>query len=277
MRSDLSVNYKHTRTKRIAQNTGLMVGARLFGVFLGLGSLSLATKFLAPHEWGFGTDDVHNKDENQLSKLIGFGVRLDAVAAIIAYIAAIALFGFSIWLGQKYLSLTEIGGGLSIEKIQFYSIVYCSLILLRQRGASTGVFRLFDQFEMLAIHALIMPAVRLVGALIALKTGAGFEGFLIAWFLGSFCEYLFLPLMAMRELKKRNLLGKIFKAKVNFFKPDRDGLWPFVIKSICRLFSFLLFLVLYGMGFTRLLKRLLSFYPKPLNCSIRLFIQNWRA
>ena len=257
MRPDLSVNYKHTRTKRIAQNTGLMVGSRLTGVFLGLGSLSLATKFLAPYEWGtlvfihaymlffsevtafqswqaiirFGTDDLHNKDEEKLSKLIGFGIRLDAVAAIIAFIMAIVLFGFSIWLGQKYLGLTQLGDGLSVEKIQIYSAAYCSLILLRQRGASTGVFRLFDQFEMLAIHALIMPAVRLVGAIIALMMGAGFEGFLIAWFVGSFCEYLFLPIMAMRELKRRNLLGKIFKAKVNFFKPNREGLWPFVIKS----------------------------------------------
>jgi len=179
----------------------------------------------------FGTDDLHNQDEEKLSKLIGFGIRLDAFAAIAAFIAAIGLFGVSLWIGQKYLGLTEIGGELSIGQIQFYTMAYCTLILLRQRGASTGVFRLFDQFEMLAIHSFIMPAVRLVGAVIALFMGAGFEGFLIAWFLGSFCEYLFLPLMAMRELKQRKLLGKIFKAKVNFWKPERAGLWSFVIKS----------------------------------------------
>ena len=104
-------------------------------------------------------------------------------------------------------------------------------MLIRQRGASIGIFRLFDQFNVLAMKAVIMPAVRFVGAVIAVVTNAGFEGFLLAWFCGSLCAYLFLPIMALRELKRRHLLGEVFKAKVNFFRPERKGLWGFVIKS----------------------------------------------
>lgn len=257
MTPNLAVSSEYTRTQRIAKNGGLMVGAKLLGVILGLGSLSLATKFLQPYEWGtlvflhaymlffsdvtafqswqsiirYGATDVHNKDAKKLGQLIGFGLRLDAVSAVVAYIAALFLFSVSVWFGGKYLGVTTMGEGLSSGDIQFYSALYCLLILVRQRGASIGVFRLFDQFDVLALQAVIMPVVRFIGAIIAVVTGAGFEGFLWAWFCGSLSVYLFLPIMALRELKRRHLLGVVFKAKVNFFRPDRKGLWSFVIKS----------------------------------------------
>jgi len=168
MTPNLTVNSEHTRTQRIAKNGGLLVGAKLLGVILGLGSLSLATKFLQPYEWGtlvffhaymlffsdvtafqswqsiirYGADDVHNKDAKKLGELIGFGIRLDAVAAVIAYIAALILFSLSIWFGEKYLGVTTMGEGLSADDIKYYSALYCLLILVRQRGASIGVFRL---------------------------------------------------------------------------------------------------------------------------------------
>ena len=161
MAPNLTVNSEHTRTQRIAKNGGLLVGAKLLGVILGLGSLSLATKFLQPYEWGtlvffhaymlffsdvmafqswqsiirYGADDVHNKDAKKLGELIGFGIRLDAVAAVIAYIAALILFSLSVWFGEKYLGVTTMGEGLSADDIKYYSGLYCLLILVRQRGA----------------------------------------------------------------------------------------------------------------------------------------------
>ena len=257
MSPDLSVNSKHSRQKRIAKNGSLMVGSKSLGVVIGLGSLSLATKFLTPYEWGvlvflhaymtffsevtafqswqaiirYGTDDLHNKDSSNLGKLIGFGIRLDAISAFFAYVLAMLLFSVSVWLGQNYAGGLSIGDDFTLEDVRNYAALYCILVLVRQRGASIGVFRLFDQFNVLALQAVVMPVSRLIGAVIAVMTNAGFEGFLLAWFCGSLSAYIFLPFMALRELKRRNLLRTVFQAKVDFFRPDRKGLWGFVIKS----------------------------------------------
>ncbi|MEP6342992.1 MAG: lipopolysaccharide biosynthesis protein [Maricaulaceae bacterium] len=257
MSPDLSVNSKHSRQKRIAKNGGLMVGSKFLGVIVGLGSFSLGTKFLTPTEFGvlvflhgymsffsevtafqswqaiirYGTDDLHNKDSSKLSKLINFGIKLDAISAVFAYVLAIALFSFSVWMGQNYGDGINLGEKFTLEDVRNYAALYCILVLLRQRGASIGVFRLFDQFNVLAVKAVVMPVVRFIGAVTAVVTNAGFEGFLLAWFCGSLAAYIFLPFMALRELKRRHLLKSVFKAKINFFKPKRKGLWSFVIKS----------------------------------------------
>lgn len=257
MKPDLSVNFKHGRKGRIAKNGSLMVGSKFFGAALGFASLSLATNFLSKPELGvlffihaymlffsevtafqswqaiirYGTSDLQNKDSDKLYKLIGFGIRLDALAALVAFILSAAMFSFSIWFVQNYTDTGDIAQGFSLDEFRNYLILYCTLVILRQRGASIGVFRLFDKFNVLAAKAVIMPFVRLIGAVIAGLTGAGFEGFLLAWFAGSFCAYIFLPIMAIIELKRRNMLGHIIRAKVKFLKPEREGLWGFVFKS----------------------------------------------
>lgn len=91
-------------------------------------------------------------------------------------------------------------------------------------------FRLFDKFQVLAITALIMPTVRFIGAATAALLGAGFEGFVMAWFIGSLCAYVFLISNAALELARRRLLKRSLTAQIKFFSP-RKGLWPFVIKS----------------------------------------------
>jgi len=46
LKADLSTASKHSVGKRIAANTGLMVGSKFLAVLLGIGSLSIATKSL---------------------------------------------------------------------------------------------------------------------------------------------------------------------------------------------------------------------------------------
>jgi len=75
-----------------------------------------------------------------------------------------------------------------------------------------------------------MPFTRFIGVIIVVLSGAGFTGFLLAWFCGSLAAYFFLPITAMVELKRRNLLRPVFKAQASLRRP-RNGLWPFMIKS----------------------------------------------
>lgn len=256
MTPDLSYDSKHTVEKRIAANTGLMVGAKSLAAILGLGSLSIAAKSIAPAELGiiifmhaymlffsavatfqtwqsiirFGTDDVKDNNAKSLAQLLNFGLKLDAIAACVSFVLALLTFSLCVkilgFLPGQFTDLATI----DMLTLQKYLFLYCSLLLFRQRGVSIGIFRLFDKFNVLAFQALIMPLTRFIGVLIAASTNAGFEGFLLAWFMGSFVAYIFLPTMAFFELKSRKLIGLIFKARASLRYP-RLGLWPFAIKA----------------------------------------------
>lgn len=256
MSPDLVVESKHSVGKRIAANTGLMMGSKALAVVLGLGSILIATKSLSAAELGiilflhaymlffsevtafqswqslirFGTDDLKNKDAVSLGRLMQFGIKIDAVSAVFGFFFSITIFSAIVWLTQAFPTVFTRSENFDITELRNLAALYGILILFRQRGFSVGVFRLFDKFHVLAVHSLVMPVVRFAGVLIAVVMEAGFTGFLLAWFCGSLAAYLFLPTMAFFELKKRRLLNHVFRAKSSLRRP-RKGLWPFMIKS----------------------------------------------
>jgi len=233
-----------------------MLGSKTLAAIIGLGSLSIAAKSIAPAELGtiiflhvymlffsaaatfqtwqsiirFGTDDVKDKNAKSLARLLNFGIKLDAIAAFVSFILALLTFSLFVKIaGSLPGNFTDLSA-VDIPTLQKYLFLYCVLLLFRQRGVSIGLFRLFDKFNVLAFQALVMPITRFIGVLIAATTDAGFEGFLLAWFFGSFASYVFLPIMASFELKSRKLLGSVFKANASLRHP-RQGLWPFAIKA----------------------------------------------
>lgn len=242
--------------KRVAANSGMMVGAKILAAAMGFLSLTVAANSLDSiavfgtimflhaymlffsevatfQAWQgiirFGSDDIQNEDCGSLAKLLKFGFILDFLSAVAAYIAAVALFGFIMWIGKQFPSLVRDSSATGTQ-LQTYVNLYCLVILFRQLGTSIGIFRLFDKFRVLAIKAVIMPTTRLIGAVVAALSGWGLEGFLMVWAGASLVSYIFLPTAALFELKRRGLLRMVITAKSDFFAP-REGLWPFTIKS----------------------------------------------
>jgi len=256
MRPNLNVQSKYTVGKRIAANTGLMVASKSTAVFLGLGSILLATKSLSASELGiilflhaymlffsevtafqswqslirYGTEDIKNNDVNRISSLLKFGIKIDAISAVFGFLISISIFFGVIYLSSFMPGLINTDLPFVVDNLKNFAVFYCSLILLRQRGVGVGVFRLFDKFHILAIHGLVMPITRFIGVIIAVHHDAGFIGFLLAWYIGSMAAYFFLPMMAILELKSRGLLMLVVRSKSPLFKA-RSGLWKFMIKS----------------------------------------------
>lgn len=254
---DLSIASTHSVGKRVATNTGLMVGSKALSAIFGLLCILIAGNSISIGALGiifflhsyhllfaelatfqawqtlirFGMDDIQNEDSDGLAGLMKFGYKLDVISAVIAFLAAVAFFPLIILFRDVFPDFfNQLGEEFDVRALYGTVILYCSLLLIRHRGASIGVFRLFDRFDVLAWHGMIMTGVRFVGVVIAAMMGAGMEGFLIAWFVGSLVDYLTLPLLAGRELAKRNMLRRILKAKASVFKP-RKGVWPFVWKA----------------------------------------------
>lgn len=254
---DLSILSTKSVGKRVASNAGLMVGSKALAAFFGLLALVIASKSLTIAALGvilflhayhllfaqlatfqawqtiirFGMDDIQNEDASSLAKLIKFGFKLDLISAVVAFSAAIALFPVFILLQDKFPAVfDELPADLDMRSLYPLAILYCSILLIRVRGSSIGVFRLFDRFDVLAWHGVIMTGVRLIGVIIAALMGAGLEGYLLAWFIGSLVDYLALPILAGLELAKRNLLGLFWRTKSSIFN-QRLGVWSFVWKA----------------------------------------------
>lgn len=255
MQADLSIKSKQTIGKRIATNASLMLGAKFLAAMLGFGSYLVATRSLDPVLFGtvvflhaymlffsevatfqnwqsiirFGTDDLKNKDSKGLAGLIKFGIKIDAISSLFAYVASIILFSFVIMLAAQFPGLAP-KNGLSLEVLRNYAALYCLLVLARQISTSIGVLRLFDRFEVLAGIALIMPTIRFIGTCYAAYAGWGIEGFLLVWFSASCISYLAKMVISSCELYKRNLFSLVLRSKSPFLS-QRKGVWPFVIKS----------------------------------------------
>ncbi len=254
MTPDLTIYSDKTVGKRIASNASMIISAKMVAVLLGAGSLMVAAKSLDLVTLGtviflhsymlffgevttfktwqslirFGALDIENEDSQSLARLIKFGIKLDFVSVILAYLLSISLMGLVVLLVHKFPSLS--GDDVDVLSLQKYAALYCLVVLLRQTGTADGVLRLFDRFRLLAIEAIVMPALRFIGTLYAAWAGFGLEGFLCVWFVASGVSYIVVVGLAMRELYQRRLLGLVFAAKQKFLSP-RKGLWPFVIKS----------------------------------------------
>ncbi|MCF6221522.1 MAG: hypothetical protein L3J65_10460 [Robiginitomaculum sp.] len=256
MNEDLSIKEKGTVGRRVAANTGWMVGAKALAAIIGLGSLVLLTQNLPIASVGiilflhaymlffaevatfqswqavirFGTHDVEQGDTNALGRLLRFCIALDFVGAMVAFILAIIGLIFLDFILPHLPSFQEKNGLVDVSQLTQLGMIYCLVILVHQGGASTGVFRLFDKFKPLALQVLVMPVFRLIGVIIAVMNGAGLYGFLAAWFVGSVLGYLSLPLLAIMELKSRNLMKTVFSEWPKL-RTQRKGMWPFVWKA----------------------------------------------
>ena len=256
MTENLTIKEKGSVGRRVAANTGLMVGAKALAALLGLISLIIITRSLPITDVGiilflhaymlffaevttfqswqavirFGTHDVETKDTPALLRLLRFCIALDFVGAMSAFILAVLGLVFLNWLLPLLPALQSQTDLLDIDKIIKFGIPYATLILVHQEGCSTGIFRLFDKFKPLAIKELIQPIVRLIGVGLTLYFGWGLVGFIASWYAGSLFRFIALPIMAVFELKHRKLLRGLFSAFPRL-KLKREGVWPFVWKA----------------------------------------------
>ena len=244
---------------RMISNTGLLGGARLLAALMGVMTLIITAKALSDnvafgtllfihaymlffsevasfHIWQalirFGSDEVKAQNANRFSQLVKTGLTLDAIAACLAFLAAIAFFSLFLWVSSLMGTDVSIGSSNTETSFSLRQLVYlyCTVILFRQINVSIGIFRLFDKFTVLALRAIVMPSVRLIGVLVAAYLGWGLIGFLCVWFVASLLSYLVLQIFTAIEIHKRGFWSLIQQEKL-CRSSDFPGLYPFIIKT----------------------------------------------
>ena len=236
----MSLKTPETSGKRIAKNTGLMFSGKGGGAIFNVLVLVVVGRTLPPDVFGalliihatmltaaelggfkswqalirFGVPHLDARNVGALHRLLRFSIGLDFVSAVIAFIAA-ELFLF---YGASLIGLQA--------EYRPVAMAYCCIILLRQRSASIGVLRLIDRFDLLALHAVVMPLARLIGSIAAVFMGGGFIAFVAVWFVAGLLDYMVLWFFAGRELHRTKLLSGLFSRLPGLRAPE-PGIWRF--------------------------------------------------
>lgn len=230
--------------KRVRKNTGIMLSAKGIAAFMALAGLAFAARGLTTEEFGLlvflhaftlffteiatfqswlavigyaakGLTGAEVEDLPHFGRVVRFCVTLDLVAALTAFTAALSLaYLLSDWIGI-------------LDDASPYLFFYAFVILLNQKSASTGVLRLYNRFDLIALNQLIIPGGRMIGSGIAWAMGAPLEYYLLAWFIASATSYLMLPVQGIREMRRQGVWQAVCDGKLSLRAPAQ-GLWRFV-------------------------------------------------
>jgi len=148
----------------------------------------------------------------------------------------------------RFMSLVEVGCGLvailvSALLVPFVgphfewppvamalAVPYALAILANVRSTPHGILQIAGRFDLISLHQLVSPTVRLVGSVTAWLSGGGLVAFLIVWLLASVAEGLSMWAFGwwgMRQLKLTEpLLGGVRGTVA-----ENEGLLPFIVTT----------------------------------------------
>lgn len=198
--------------KRLLRNAGLLLGGKAANALLSLGALAITARALGPQGLGAlvllhglvkvvaelakfqswqGVVRFGAVAENGLCPLLSFSLLLDG-AAILAGLGLLEAFGPLLvrWLDWPAPVATLLP-------------LYASALVGLVPGTASGVLRLFDRFDLLAVQSASGNGVRLIGAGLAWGLGGGLTAFALVWWAAAMTGLLSFVL-AQRELTRRH-------------------------------------------------------------------------
>jgi O-antigen/teichoic acid export membrane protein len=227
--------------RRTFGNAGRLLGGKTVAGLFGLGCITLAARDLGPEQFGalilihtyvlvvsgvvkfrswqavikFGADCLGPERRSDFHKLLKFTTLLDASSSVIGAVTAVLLAPL---VGDWF--------GWSAETTAL-ATAYGWLILFMIEATPTGVLRLFDRFNVIAVQSTVTPFIRLVGVTAAYFADAGLAEYVVIWFVSAAVGRLVLLVMGWAELRRQNLLAGLNFGVSALSEPHR-GLWKFV-------------------------------------------------
>jgi O-antigen/teichoic acid export membrane protein len=229
---------------RIYANLARLLGGKAVAALIGLAYMVAATHALGPYDYGvlvlvhgfaitvggivnfpgwhaivrYGAQALAEDDHPRMLRLLRFAALVEAAggAASIATAALLAPI-----LGPRL--------GWSPTAIAF-AVPYSFAVLGSIRATPAGYLQLLGRFDLLGLHNIVSPTVRLIGAGIVIWLGLGLKGFLVAWLVAALAESAVMWIMGIvavrRTLRAPRLLGSIRDARV-----ENPGLWRFMLAA----------------------------------------------
>jgi O-antigen/teichoic acid export membrane protein len=166
----------------------------------------------------YGAQAVAGNAHHRLARLLRFGATVELGGGAVAIVVTMLLAPIA---GPRL--------GWS-ETAQALAIPYSFAALGSIRSTPAGYLQLAGRFDLLGLHNLIAPAVRLGGAAIAASLGAGLRGFLIAWLLAALAEFVSLWWMGLAVARRHQgrALGRPDPGNV---VAENPRIWRFLTAS----------------------------------------------
>jgi O-antigen/teichoic acid export membrane protein len=166
----------------------------------------------------YGAEAGEEDAPHRLARLLRFGTTVELAGGAAAIIATMALAPF---VGPRL--------GWPPETVAF-AIPYSFAVLGSVRSAPAGYLQLIDRFDLIGLHNMVQPLVRLMGASLALLMGWGLKGFLAAWLTAALAEFAVLWGMGLWCAHRR--LGAILRRpEQGSASADNPGIWRFLVAS----------------------------------------------
>lgn len=231
-------------TARIYKRMGLLLGGKAGAGLISLVYLVIAVRVLGPHDYGilmlvhgyvvavcgivalpagltivrYGAQATHEASPHRLGRLLRFSATTELIAGAIAIVVAMVLAPF---VGPRL--------GWPPETVMF-AIPYSFAALGAVRAAPAGYLTLFDRFDLLGLHNMVQPLVRLCGALIVLAFGWGLKGFLVAWLAAALAEFGVLWGMGIWHAH-RKLGSALLRPQPGNARLENPGIWRFLMAT----------------------------------------------
>ena len=151
----------------------------------------------------YGSISLEKRDERGLAACIKAAFLVDVISAVAGCVISFAIVGF-------------VAGVLGWDSAATAAaVVFCFEILVHIEGAPTGLLRLFDRFNYVAIHAVVMAAVKLLFVAVSMVLfGNNVVVIACAYCAADIIKNLTLFFIAVHVARRRVGFFKIVKARL---------------------------------------------------------------
>jgi O-antigen/teichoic acid export membrane protein len=213
--------------RRIYGNLGWLLGGKAAAGLISLLYLLIAARLLGPKQYGvlvlvnyfamlvggvvafpgwhaivrFGAKATADNDHSKMIRLLRFAAAIELLGGVAAIIVAAIIAPI---IGPRL--------GWSAEA-QSLALPYSFAVLATVRATPGGFLQLISRFDILGLHTLVTPLMRLIGTLLVWAFGWGLQGFLIAWLAAALTECVSLWIIgiifARRHFGDHAILGAV--------------------------------------------------------------------
>ncbi len=227
---------------RIYSNLARLLGGKAASAVIGLGYLVIATRALGPADYGvlilvhtfamtvggivefpgwhaivrYGAQALADDDRPRLMRLLRFAALVEGAGGAASVIVAALLAPV---LGPRL--------GWSPTALAF-ATPYSFAVLASIRATPAGYLQLRGRFDLIGLHSMVAPAVRLAGALLVWHQGWGLHGFLVAWLLAALAEWAAMWTIGLVVLR-RTLNHPVLLGSVRGTLAENPGLFRFML------------------------------------------------
>jgi O-antigen/teichoic acid export membrane protein len=205
--------------RRVVTNAGMLLGGRTVNAVLSLAYMAIAARALGVRELGvlvliqafaqflgevvkfqswqtilqYGARPLAEGRTAEFQRVLRFSLFLDLASTA---------FGIAVGVVGAFAFAKALGWGTDDAPA---AALYTLSIAFMVSATPMGLLRLFDRFDVLAWQSGLISLLRAIGSIVALLMGAGMEGFLFAWAVGTVGSWFYLAGAAYGEARKRGL------------------------------------------------------------------------